>query len=156
MNASQVFKLIGNTKIADSLQAINYVKKLNDILPEENDIDVSKTGSELQAWFDALPVDLKLNAAIITLSADEVQALKTELISLREDERVKGEYDDQIKHNLIFSYAAVALAIVGFCIYIYLTTKGVDVENTSQFLKGVESMVKMLLDVSGITADSGS
>lgn len=154
MNLSQVTKLIGNTKLSDSLQAINYVKKINDALPDDNDIDVSITGNELTKWFDDLPNDKKLLVSLITLSSDEVQALKTELISLKEDDRIKEELDNQIKHNIVFAYAAVALAVVGFCVYVYLNTKGVDVQHTSQFLHGVEEMVKFLLDVGGITNNS--
>lgn len=156
MNVSQVCKTIGDTKISDSLQAIAYVKKLNDLLPEEHDVDVSMTGNELYQWFSALPTDLKLNTALITLSPEDVQALKTELISLKEEDRVKEELDNQIKHNVVFSYAAVALALVGFCVYVYLTTKGVDVEHTSQFLNGVKEMIKILLEVGGITDSSGA
>lgn len=156
MNVSQVCKTIGDTKISDSLQAIAYVKKLNDMLPEEHDIDVSMTGNELNQWFNALPTDLKLNTALVVLSPEDVQALKTELISLKEEDRVKEELDNQIKHNVVFAYAAVALAVIGFCVYVYLTTKGVDVEHTSQFLNGVKEMIKILLEVSNLTEPSGS
>lgn len=156
MNVSQVCKIIGDTKISDSLQAIAYVKKLNDMLPEEHDVDVSMTGNELNQWFNALPTDLKLNTALVVLSPEDVQALKTELISLKEEDRVKEELDNQIKHNVVFAYAAVALAVVGFCVYVYLTTKGVDVEHTSQFLNGVKEMVKMLLEVSNVTESGGT
>lgn len=156
MNVSQVCKIIGDTKISDSLQAIAYVKKVNDMLPVEHDIDVSMTGEELAQWFNSLPTDLKLNAALITLSPEEVQALKTELISLKEDNRLKEELDDQIKHNVVFAYTAVALAVAGFCVYVYLTTKGVDVEHTSQFLAGVKEMVILLIDISSESATSTS
>ena len=75
MNVSQVCKIIGDTKISDSLQAIAYVKKLNDMLPEEHDIDVSMTGNELNQWFNALPTDLKLNTALVVLSPEDVTLL---------------------------------------------------------------------------------
>lgn len=154
MNLSQLCRELQNVKISDSVYASKFIKDLNAILPVEHDVDVSKTGFELQAWFDALPIDLKSEASVVVLSTEEAQALKTELISLKEIERNKEAMDHQIKHNLVFGYAAVALAVVGFCVYAYLTTKGVDVEQTSQFLAGLKEVITLLVDIGGTTTAS--
>lgn len=154
MNLSQLCRELQNVKISDSVYASKFIKDLNAILPVAHDVDVSKTGFELQAWFDVLPIDLKSEASVVVLSTEEAQALKTELISLKEIERNKEAMDHQIKHNLVFGYAAVALAVVGFCVYAYLTTKGVDVEQTSQFLAGLKEVITLLVDIGGTTTAS--
>lgn len=148
MNLSQLSRELQNVKISDSLYASKFIKDLNAILPIEHDVDVSMTGVELLTWFNALPIDLKVEASVVVLSTEEAQALKTELISLKEIERNKEALDHQIKHNLVFGYTAVALTVIGFCVYAYLTTQGVDVEQTSRFLVGLKEVVTLLLDIS--------
>lgn len=150
MNFLQVCRLVGDNKLSDLSMAVRIVNRINKDLPEDFKIDVDQTGNEAIQWFDDLEGanELKVIISLERLNKDEVQELKMELITLREQLRTIETHDHQIKHNMVMIYIALAVALGAGCLYTYMSTQGVDVESSSQILAAAKVLIGFLFELS--------
>lgn len=151
MNFSQVCRQIGDNKLSDLSMSVVLVDRINRDLPIPLQIDIDLTGNEALKWFADLEGHQpeKLLISLGKLTTKESYEFKIEAVALTEHLRAMETHDNQIKHNMVMIYVTLAVALTTGCLYTYLSTKGVDVETSSQLLSAAKSLVVFLFEVWG-------
>lgn len=149
MNIIQVCNLLDDIKIRELVISTNLLIKVNSHLNPEDQLDFKLTGTELIAELDKLEIDTQTYANIIseTLSSDEVRAFKKSVTLIKEQNRQKEEVSTQTKHTTVIVVVSVLTAtLLMGCLVLYLNTKGVDVETSSNFIKAFVEITKVVLE----------
>lgn len=149
MNIVQLCKALEDIEIQDIPAAITLVNRINEMhLPMEQHLDLKATGDETLKKLNSLDISKSTYACLISevLCNDDVRTLKRELNSLKVQQAQREAVSTQSKNTTVVVLVSIAATIGISCIVIYMRTKGVDVETSSDILTAFVEVMKAVLE----------